>query len=138
MACYSEASLGASSFKLGPKDYLKHFSTLINELPGGRSRFLPLLLTKLGQTLPSMLETITAHLNLNSDLSGQDVNTRALHSIQEPDSYSSPKATTPNIESENFSDDWASGLFNYSEMSRIGNKTPEIDEAFLQYSNYFP
>jgi hypothetical protein len=25
------------------------------------------------------------------------------------------------------------GNFNYAEMSRIGEKTPEIDEAFLQY-----
>lgn len=138
MACLSANGLRSSGFKLGPQDYLKHFSSLIHDLPGGRRRFLPLLFTKIGQTLPSMVDPITVHLNLqpNPVLSASETtiiqstsmvpdNETALHSPVET-------ATDPP------SDDWSNGNFNYAEMSRIGDKTPEIDEAYLQYSGYFP
>ena len=44
----------------------------------------------------------------------------------------------PSAELVSESENWMNGNFNYAEMSRIGEKTPEIDEAFLQYSSYFP
>lgn len=128
MACLSAAGLRSSGFKLGPQDYLKHFFTLIHDLPGGRVRFLPLLLTKISQTLPSMVEPITIHLNLqpNSPVNG---------------SLSLGSSSTCAEQSRRISDpavdDWSTNSFNYAEMSRIGDKTPEIDEAFLQYSTYF-
>ncbi|OQD61649.1 hypothetical protein PENPOL_c016G00520 [Penicillium polonicum] len=136
MACLSAAGLRSSGFKLGPQDYLKHFFTLIHDLPGGRRRFLPLLLTKIGQTLPSMVDTITVHLKLQPG-------PLVPRSISEESSISavagndcSTEQPSPELVSE--SENWMNGNFNYAEMSRIGEKTPEIDEAFLQYSSYFP
>ncbi|CAI7566413.1 unnamed protein product [Penicillium pancosmium] len=137
MACLSAAGLRSSGFKLGPQDYLKHFFTLIHDLPGGRARFLPLLLTKIGQTLPSMMETIAIHLNLNSDIPEQSSDELGLRLARGPGNDLSPQPDSSNVNSESFSEDWAYSHFNYAEMSRIGNKTPEIDEAFLQYSSYF-
>lgn len=137
MACLSAAGLRSSGFKLGPQDYLKHFFTLIHDLPGGRARFLPLLLTKVGQTLPSMMETITIHLNLSAEIPEQGADRLGLCLGQGSQDPSSPRADSSNVNSESFSEDWAYSHFNYAEMSRIGDKTPEIDEAFLQYSSYF-
>lgn len=78
-----------------------------------------------------MVETITTHLNLpsNSLVHGQsDVGSpMAAAGAERRDVISNPEL-----------DDWSTTQFNYAEMSRIGDKTPEIDEAFLQYSSYFP
>ncbi|KZN86516.1 putative sucrose utilization protein [Penicillium chrysogenum] len=136
MACLSAAGLRSSGFKLGPQDYLKHFFTLIHDLPGGRRRFLPLLLTKIGQTLPSMVDPITVHLKLQPS-------TLVPRSTREESSISATAGNEisneqPSAELISESEDWMNGNFNYAEMSRIGEKTPEIDEAFLQYSSYFP
>ncbi|KAJ5092419.1 hypothetical protein NUU61_007289 [Penicillium alfredii] len=137
MACLSAAGLRSSGSKLGPQDYLKHFFTLIHDLPGGRPRFLPLLLTKMSQTLPSMMESITVHLNLQPgplvpDSRRMDSSTSMMAGpgcTTEPDQANMSPGIRP--------DDSALGNFNYAEMSRIGDKTPEIDEVFLQYSSYF-
>ncbi|KAJ5375555.1 hypothetical protein N7517_007561 [Penicillium concentricum] len=138
MTCLSAAGLRSSGFKLGPPDYLKHFFSLIHDLPGGRRRFLPLLLTKIGQTLPSMVDPITVHLNLQPGplvpSSGSEES--SISAIAENDS--SIEQLSPELMSDSASVDWMNGNFNYAEMSRIGAKTPEIDEAFLQYSSYFP
>lgn len=136
MACLSAAGLRSSGFKLGPQDYLKHFSTLIHDLPGGRRRFLPLLLTKIGQTLPSMVDPITVHLKLQpSPLAPSSTSEESSISAIAEDAGSTEQPSTELLsETEN----WMNGNFNYAEMSRIGEKTPEIDEAFLQYSSYFP
>ncbi|KAH8433357.1 Zn(II)2Cys6 transcription factor [Aspergillus melleus] len=64
MACLSSAGLRSSGFELGPQDYLKHLSSLVERLPGGRARFLPLLIDKLDQTLPVLLQPVTLHLGL--------------------------------------------------------------------------
>lgn len=64
MACLSSAGLRSSGFELGPQDYLKHLSSLVERLPGGRARFLPLLIDKLDQTLPAFLQPLTLHLGL--------------------------------------------------------------------------
>ncbi|KAJ5545399.1 hypothetical protein N7535_006214 [Penicillium sp. DV-2018c] len=142
MACLSAAGLRSSGFKLGPQDYLKHFFTLIHDLPGGRRRFLPLLLTKMGQTLPSMVEPITIHLNLQPVppiASGTNADTFAvaISSTEAPAQQSGVDHVLA-VASESVSEEWVNGNFNYAGMSRIGDKTPEIDEAFLQYSSYFP
>ncbi|KAJ6142012.1 hypothetical protein N7497_011111 [Penicillium chrysogenum] len=136
MACLSAAGLRSSGFKLGPQDYLKHFFTLIHDLPGGRRRFLPLLLTKIGQTLPSMVEPITVHLKLQpSTLVPRSTRDESSISATAGNAISNEQ---PSAELISESEDWMNGNFNYAEMSRIGEKTPEIDEAFLQYSSYFP
>lgn len=138
MACLSAAGLRSSGFKLGPQDYLKHFCTLIHDLPGGRARFLPLLLTKIGQSLPSMVESITMHLNLNSSVPGEPSSGLGLRLSQAPGDELPSQHDSSSVVADSFSDDWSWSNFNYAEMSRIGDKTPEIDEAFLQYSSYFP
>jgi alpha-glucosidase len=107
MACMSPTGLRSSSFDLGPQDYLKHLCTLIQGLPGGETKFLPLLLAKIGQTLPSMLSLVTRHIGLPV----QDV-----ISPKEVD-IGSPIA---------LGNDW-NKAFNWAEMSRIGDKTPEIE-----------
>jgi hypothetical protein len=143
MACLSAAGLRSSGFKLGPQDYLKHFFTLINDLPGGRRRFLPLLLTKIGQTLPLMVEPITVHLNLQPNQpiavsTCADASALPIASYKITAEKNTMDHGSTGISTESVSADWMDGNFNYAEMSRIGEKTPEIDEAFLQYSSYFP
>ncbi|RHZ61987.1 uncharacterized protein CDV56_103732 [Aspergillus thermomutatus] len=118
MACLSTVGLRSSGFNLGPQDYLKHFFSLVHRLPGGRQRFLPLLLTKVGQTLPSMLQPITQHLNLPA----ATVETSVL--AQKADSE---------LFGDMWPDDQSYSDFNFAEMSRIGDKTPEIDDSFMQY-----
>ena len=136
MVCLSAAGLRSSGFKLGPLDYLKHFFTLIHDLPGGRRRFLPLLLTKIGQTLPSMVDTITVHLKLQPGLLVPSSTSEESPISAGVGNDSSIEQSSAELVSE--SENWMNGNFNYAEMSRIGEKTPEIDEAFLQYSSYFP
>ncbi|KAL8924681.1 MAG: hypothetical protein Q9172_002583 [Xanthocarpia lactea] len=41
------------TFSIGPQDYLNHLVHLISTLRGGKSRYLPLLITKISDTLPS-------------------------------------------------------------------------------------
>ncbi|KAJ5109904.1 hypothetical protein N7532_002549 [Penicillium argentinense] len=138
MACLSAAGLRSSGFKLGPQDYLKHFFTLIHDLPGGRVRFLPLLLTKIGQSLPMMVEPITMHLNLNPNGHTAGPDDLVLAPAGSPGNELAAGQDSSDMMPESFSDDWSYSNFNYAEMSRIGDKTPEVDEAFLQYSGYFP
>ncbi|CAG7944055.1 unnamed protein product [Penicillium olsonii] len=143
MACLSVAGLRSSGFKLGPQDYLKHLCTLIHDLPGGRRRYLPLLLTKIRQTLPSMMEPITIHLNLQpypvatSSIAGRETLSPVV-SDRISLRGSLPESTSADIHPGSAPGNWINGNFNYAEMSRIGDKTPEIDEAFLQYTSYFP
>ncbi|KAL2818584.1 hypothetical protein BJX63DRAFT_57827 [Aspergillus granulosus] len=109
MACMSPAGLRSSSFDLGPQDYLKHFCTLIHGLPGGETKFMPLLLAKVSQTFPSMLAPVTRHLGLPV----QDHVASAEMDMESPIEYQS---------------DWYKA-FNWAEMSRIGDRTPEIERA---------
>ena len=138
MACLSATGRRSSAFKLGPQDYLKHFFTLIHDLPGGRARFLPLLFTKLGQTLHSMVDPMTMHLDLQPNPPGAadtDLDLSALGACQYQQLSEQGQDKIP---VESVSDDQPCRDFNYAEMSRIGDKTPEIDEEFLQYLSCFP
>lgn len=42
------------TFQVGPRDYLNRFVELISSLRAGQSRYLPLLLSKIGEVLPNM------------------------------------------------------------------------------------
>lgn len=42
------------TFEYGPRDYLNQFLSLISTLRGGQQRYLPLLLSKINDTLPNM------------------------------------------------------------------------------------
>jgi alpha-glucosidase len=107
MACMPPAGVRSSSFDLGPQDYLKHLCTLIHGLPGGETKFLPLLLAKIGQTLPSMLVPVTQHL-----------------SLPVADHLALPEGETGSPIGHRSE---SSGVFNWGGMSRIGDKTPEIE-----------
>ncbi|KAL2843737.1 hypothetical protein BJY01DRAFT_248512 [Aspergillus pseudoustus] len=113
MACISPAGLRSSSFDIGPQDYLKHFCTLIHGLPGGQNKFLPLLLAKISQTLPSMLASVTRHLGL--PVQGQPAPTDMDMDMGSPVGYRN---------------DWYKA-FEWGEVSRIGDKTPEIEGQTL-------
>jgi len=54
----------ASGFEIGPEDNLKHFLSLISQLPGGDRKYLPLLMTKVEQTLPEMTAPLARHLRI--------------------------------------------------------------------------
>src|SRR5579862_6735406 len=51
MAC---VPLESSTLEMGPRDYLMGFVNLLSTLRGGDSRFLPLLLTKINDSLPRL------------------------------------------------------------------------------------
>lgn len=83
-----------------------------------------------------MVDPITVHLKLQpSPLAPSSTSEESSISAIAEDAGSTEQPSTELLsETEN----WMNGNFNYAEMSRIGEKTPEIDEAFLQYSSYFP
>jgi hypothetical protein len=47
-------SFSPDAFALGPRDYVSRFLTLISNLRGGQTRYLPLLLAKLSEVLPNL------------------------------------------------------------------------------------
>ncbi|KAK9431381.1 hypothetical protein V1505DRAFT_308859 [Lipomyces doorenjongii] len=69
LSCIPSIESKPSSFELGPEDYLNYFFSLIYRLRGGKSRFLPLLLRIVNQTLPSLIAPITRHLQIPGGLS---------------------------------------------------------------------
>ncbi|KAI9849655.1 MAG: hypothetical protein M1837_002780 [Sclerophora amabilis] len=64
MSCVPFAS-SSSSIQLGPRDYLDQCLNLISTLRGGESRFLPLLLTKIDDTLPAFASSVVRPLLRN-------------------------------------------------------------------------
>ncbi|KAL2865279.1 uncharacterized protein BJX67DRAFT_383020 [Aspergillus lucknowensis] len=122
MACLSPARIRSSGFDVGPQDYLKHLCTLIHGLHGGDTKFLPLLLAKVSQTLPSMLAPISRHLSLPAAPdSGPSSESELAEMV-------SPAAGLGNTSG------WEYKEFNWAEMSRIGDKTPEIERALPAYT----
>lgn len=64
MAYIPSGEAKVSGFEIGPEDNLKHFLSLISQLPGGERKYLPLLMTKVEQTLPEMTTPLARHLRL--------------------------------------------------------------------------
>lgn len=56
--------LEMNAFRYGPRDYLTQFLSLISALRGGDSRYLPLLLAKIHDALPTMAAPIAHSLPL--------------------------------------------------------------------------
>ena len=52
---YTSSPAVSEQMELGPEDYLAHIFSLISRLRGSEDRFLPLLQTKLDQTLPGLV-----------------------------------------------------------------------------------
>lgn len=57
-------------FEIGPRDHLNHFIHLMSKLRGGQSRYLPLLLTKINETMPGLQSTAVPRA-LPSSFDGQ-------------------------------------------------------------------
>ncbi|KAF7593184.1 hypothetical protein BBP40_011814 [Aspergillus hancockii] len=107
MACLSSAGLKSSGFEMGPQDYLKHLCSMVGTLHGGRRRFLPLVMGKIGQTLPAMVQPICRHLGMPELSGGGEGERKELQELDDVDRD-----------------------LNWAEMSRIGDMTLEIDEMF--------
>ena len=57
--------LDNNTFEFGPRDYLDRCLNLVSTLRGGDSRYLPLLLEKINNTLPAMAAPLPAPLPLD-------------------------------------------------------------------------
>lgn len=57
-------SLPNSQLELGPADYLIQTASLIAKLPGGSSKFVPLLLAKVNELLPDLVKVICDAMQL--------------------------------------------------------------------------
>ena len=126
----------SSGFELGPQDYLNHFFSLICTLRGGRKRFLPLLLTKVAQTFPSMVQPIAQHLRLEPvPISFSTASTQNTPPPLPPASVVRQTDGAFGTTEGDTEQESGSGDFNYADISRIGDKTPEIAKVFLHYTN---
>lgn len=81
--------MDTGTFRVGPRDYLNQFLSLISTLRGGDSRYLPLLLAKINETMPAMAAPIAHSLPL---LPANDRIQETYESSESSDStpYSSP------------------------------------------------
>lgn len=59
-----------NGFEFGPRDHLNHFIQIMSKLRGGQTRYLPLLLTKINETMPALQSPILLRA-LPSSLDGQ-------------------------------------------------------------------
>lgn len=50
--------------ELGPVDYLTQVISLLAKLPGGSTKFVPLLLTKINELRPELIDTLCAATQL--------------------------------------------------------------------------
>ena len=62
--------LESRKFEPGPQEYLNSLLTLISTLRGGESRFLPLVVAKVRDTLPAIGSQLPRHLIEKYDWSG--------------------------------------------------------------------
>ncbi|KAE8381688.1 hypothetical protein BDV26DRAFT_72643 [Aspergillus bertholletiae] len=109
MACLSSTGLRSSGFEMGPQDYLKHLCSLVHSLHSGNKRFLPLLMAKIGHTLPAMVIPISRHLGLEGLAGAVDAGEK-----KDTDSRA-------DIDRD----------LNWAEMSRIGDVTPDLEDSSL-------
>ena len=49
---------GGTTFEFGPRDYLSQLLGIISNLRGGQKRFMPLLMSKMHDTLPSSVQMV--------------------------------------------------------------------------------
>ncbi|KAK5442698.1 hypothetical protein LTS15_010905 [Exophiala xenobiotica] len=64
ISCIPTEDVKSNGFETGPEDNLKHFFSLIARLPGGRDKYLPLLVTKVDQMLPAMTVPLARHIHV--------------------------------------------------------------------------
>ncbi|PSK57941.1 hypothetical protein B9Z65_9143 [Elsinoe australis] len=79
MSCVPETQLMQPSFEIGPRDYLHQFVSLISNLRGGRQRYLPLLVSKINDTLPSSMPNMGYALSPNPSHASSSYMTAGQH-----------------------------------------------------------
>lgn len=85
--------IDSTKFELGPLDYLTQLIDLLSTLRGGETRYMPLMVIKIQETLPAIAPTIIQSLSLNiPDGRKRDVKVKRSSS---PSSASSPFSTPP-------------------------------------------
>lgn len=101
----------AATFEMGPRDYLNQLLSLISSLRGGQSRYLPVLLAKVDDTLPTLSSYLAAPIS-------SGITDGRLHEIY--DEYSSSRESsqsyTPPTLSNSSSDMSALSVENLNEM----------------------
>ena len=74
-------------FEIGPRQYLEHFLSLVAKLRGGRERYLPLLLNKINESLPS---GVPRGLPTSAMVGGSSTNLDALDFPHDPAAMGPP------------------------------------------------
>ncbi|KAL9086593.1 MAG: hypothetical protein Q9165_007036 [Trypethelium subeluteriae] len=80
----------SEDLELGPREYLSQLVSLLSRLRGGQQRFLPLLLSKINDTIPNMASSIS--LSISSVSSGNRLEDQHAESRSSSSSHS---ATSP-------------------------------------------
>lgn len=85
--------IDSTEFELGPLDYLTQLINLLSTLRGGETRYMPLVVIKIQETLPAIAPTIIQSLDLETpDARVRDVQVRQSSSSS---SASSPLSSPP-------------------------------------------
>ena len=79
------------TFKYGPRDYLQQMMTLISSLRGGQQRYMPLLLSKINDTMPNAPNYSLPSL----PSSASDIYDGSQHTNSDPDSSDSTPFGSP-------------------------------------------
>lgn len=81
--------MDSNTSESGPRDYLREMISLLSRLRGGQQRFLPLLLSKVNETIPDMTHSVTPNMSSMSLVDER-------REVQYPSSRSnSSQSTTP-------------------------------------------
>lgn len=81
------------SFEYGPREYLQQMMRLISNLRGGQQRYMPLLISKINDTMPNVPNYSLPSLPGSSSVS--DVYDGSQHANSEPDSSDSTPFGSP-------------------------------------------
>ena len=82
-----------ANFELGPLDYLTQLIDLISTLRGGESRYLPLIMTKIQESLPALASPIIRALDSKLP-AGREMSPKE-HASSSNSSASSSYSTSP-------------------------------------------
>ena len=85
--------INIATFELGPLDYLTQLINLISTLRGGESRYLPLIIAKIRDTLPALTSPVIR--SLNTEISNSCEMSSRKRSNSSASSASSPFSTPP-------------------------------------------
>ena len=83
--------LSSQTFEPGPQEYLNQLLTLISTLRGGESRYLPLIMAKIRDTLPAILSALPPDLANKMANKGVEIS----HESNSSSAGSSPYSTPP-------------------------------------------